>query len=132
MKKLVTVLAVLAAVLWSAAVWGGYALLVWTGAFVAENGAVLGLPAEARAWAAWAGVLLENFGQGTTVVLWLLGVGLIALAALIANTLLARLRPAGPSPARTPDIPDAPVERAATPAQAPRTAPAWGRDASPR
>lgn len=124
MRKFGLALALLVAGLWSAAVWGGYALLAWTGAFVAENAGTVGLPAEAREVAAWAGLLVENFGQGTAMVLWLLGIGLIALLLLGFNAVVGRLSPA-------PAAPMLPRERPVPPPPPPTT-PAWGRDAGRR
>lgn len=122
MRKLATALALFAALLWSAAVWGGYALIGWTGDLVAQNAGTLALPAEVVELAAWARLFAENFGQGAAMVLWLLGIGLIAIALLAVNLVLGRLVPR--------PQPQLPTEQVLPPAAPPP--PAWGRQASGR
>lgn len=99
MRRLGRVLAVVAALLWSAVVWGGYALLIWTGRLVGDNLGVIALPADAQAMAEWARFLLMSFGVGTAAVLWLLGLGLIWLVLMLFNALTRTATPP-PPPAR--------------------------------
>ncbi len=127
MKKLATGLAVFAALLWSALVWGGYVLLDQAGAFVAQNAGMFALPPELVGWAQY---LFDNFGQGMAVVLWLLGLGLIGVVLLVFNAVASRLAPLEP---RSEDRsvshhPDAPPQ----PSRSAPSAPVWGRNASRR
>lgn len=123
MRKLVGNLALIAAVLWSVAVWGGYALIGWGSEVLAENVGLLVQPPELVPYAAWARFIIEGFGQGAAIVLWLLGLGMIGLAQLVAKLILGRVAP-------EPELPRVPPEQI-QPAAAP-VAQVWGRQASRR
>jgi hypothetical protein len=142
-RTLGTVTAVLLALLWSALVWGGYGLLLWSTDYMAGSGDIADLSPDASAWTELLNDFLRDYGTAAAATLW--AVGLLAILALRAlyNWLVglgtAPRRPEQPAPMpqqppRTPEpvaAPPPPV--AATEPAPPAASPQrWGRGAAPR
>lgn len=128
MRRLVTGLALLAAILWTVLVWGGYAFIGWGGKLLAGNLGLLVQPPELEAYADWVRFLIVNLGWAAALVLWVLGIGLIWIAQLVASFILGRLAPP-PRPVVQPPLP--PAGLVEPPPAAPAAA-GWGREASGR
>ena len=95
MRRLITILAIVALGLWSLFAWAVYGLLGYAGEFAAANAELLLIPPE---WANWGAALFSGAGGVVIWIVWFLGAALIAVLALIASRLLApRDRGAGAS-----------------------------------
>ena len=79
MSRLFTALVLLAAAIWSAVVWGSYWILAQLGTTVDWNWWLADMPRETTLIANWLETFLGTYGHGTTVVVWLLGLGLLAI-----------------------------------------------------
>ena len=147
MRRLVTVVSVGAALLWSAIVWGGYGLLVISSDFLARSAWEVGLPPDVAGWAGRLSGLLEDYGTGAAAVIWALGLLGILLVRALVNMLIGAASPPNTEPVpemarrlpetRPPTVqatPQPPVVVAPPPAVAPTAAPPapsrWGRDAA--
>ncbi len=138
MRKLGTVLAAIAAVLWSVAVWGSFWALGLAGRFFAENAPWTDLPPEIADGAALLVGFMDQYGTGATAVLWIAGLGVIWLLKLLWNAIVGAV--SGPTPAAAPEpwsrpasAPVSPPAQPAAPlppAQPAPAAPRWGRNAS--
>lgn len=139
MKALGTVAAVLAALVWSALIWGGYAVLLWSGEFLSRNAPGLGVPAEAASWLGVLNGLLQDYGTGVAAALWALGLLVILALRALYNWIVgmagrARADDTPPPSVAAPAPVPAPAARPeiAMPAPTPPGPPAadvhrWGR-----
>lgn len=149
MRRLVTIVSVAAALIWSAIVWGGYGLMVLSSDFLASGAGQVGLPSDVAGWAGILDGFLDDYGTGATSALWALGLLAILLVRMLVNMLLGAasprtadpvLRPAQQQPQTrmppaTPPLPPPPVVVATPPPAAPPPPVAppptrWGRGAA--
>ncbi len=147
MRRLVTIVSVAAALIWSAIVWGGYGLLVLSSDFLASGAGQVGLPPDVAGWAGILDGFLDDYGTGATSALWALGLLAILLVRMLVNMLIGAasprtadpvLRPAQrqPETRMPPAIPPTPppvVVAPPPPAAPPPAAPPptrWGRGAA--
>jgi hypothetical protein len=131
LRALGTFLAVLAALIWSAVVWGGYGLLLFSSSLLASPTGGAWLPPEMVGWAALLDGLLRDYGTGITAAVWAIGLlGIVALRALY-NWLLGM---AASGPTQVPASPpagndDLPPSLPPVPTPAPADPARWGRNA---
>ena len=88
MRALGTVVATLAALLWSGLVWGTYAVVVVSSGFLARNAGWHDLPAEAIGWASMLDGFLRDYGAGLAAAIWAIGLLVIFALRAIYNALL--------------------------------------------
>lgn len=128
MRTLGTFLAVIAALVWSALMWGGYALVMLSSSLLMENADRVGLPREIDGWASLLDGLLRDYGAGIAAAFWAIGILAIILVRALFNWLVGTV---DRSPAAPPQIP-APMRHDPPPPQAaaPRLPEAvrWGRN----
>ncbi|MCO6051848.1 hypothetical protein NGM99_18845 [Mesorhizobium sp. RP14(2022)] len=85
MSRLLTGLVLVAAAIWSAVVWGSYWILAQLGTAVDWNWWLADLPRETTLIANWLEGFLGTYGHGTTMVVWLLGLGLLGILLAIGR-----------------------------------------------
>lgn len=142
MRRLVTVVSVAAALVWSAIVWGGYGLLAISSDFLASSAWQVGLPPDVASWAGILDGILDDYGTGTAAALWALGLLGILLVRMLVNMLIGAASPRTtetvlPPPRREPEArmppaitpPPPPVVVAPSPPAAPSPT-RWGRGAA--
>ena len=77
MRRLMWILALVAAVLWSFLAWGTYALLGWLGDGLAANADLVTGHPETVVRLSWLAGLLTSLGLAGVIVIWLIGCALI-------------------------------------------------------
>ncbi|MBM3573189.1 MAG: hypothetical protein FJX52_12670 [Alphaproteobacteria bacterium] len=82
MRHVLWLLALVAAILWSLLAWGAYAVIGAIGALIAANADWLAQHAERAAGLSWFTDGLTSLGLAGVVAVWLIGLAVIAAAAL--------------------------------------------------
>lgn len=95
MRRLLSGLAVVVAVLWSLFAWGAYALVEWAGGLAATNADIVTGHPETVVLLSQAAGILTSFGLAGVVVVWLVGLAILLLVPVAAR-LFGRSAPALP------------------------------------
>ncbi len=90
MRRLVSTLAVAAAVVWSLIAWGAHALLGWVGGIAAGNADLVTDHPETVVWLSSLAGGLTGLGLFGIVAVWLLGLALIAIVAGLLRWLIGQ------------------------------------------
>ncbi len=129
MRAFGTVVAVLAALVWSGIVWGGYWLLAVAAETLALGADPDWLPPEVWSLSNLAVDLMDGYGSGLAAAIWALGILAILALRAVYNWILTQA--SGPISAARPAEPlPPPVERLREPAPAPPPQVRWGRNGS--
>jgi hypothetical protein len=89
-RRAATALAVIAAIAWSLAAWGAYAFVGWAGAFLAAHADQVAGDPYVVVWLAWIVGAVTSVGLIGVVLVWVAGLGLIALIPLAARLIAGR------------------------------------------
>jgi hypothetical protein len=98
-KKLVWLLAAVAAALWSLMAWGAHALLGLGGNAISSNVDIVPVDPEIVEWLSWVSIFGANVGEWLVVAIWvvgmiaILGLGFIAAKLIGSRNAISRLRP---------------------------------------
>lgn len=129
MRAFGTVVAILAALVWSGAVWGGYQLLAVAAETLALGADPGWLPPEVWSLSNLVVDLIDHYGSGLAAGIWAVGIlAILAIRAVYNWILTQAARPT--STARPAEPLSAPVELPREPAPAPTPTPQvrWGRN----